>query len=429
MNIVYFRIDTFVLIVHTTSIVNPSHLRMDRISMEQRTSVAEKRRYIVRDVSQAKQIASNWLRKHSLDQATNFGLPEVDDRYHVWRVPLLDRSVQRARIGEVVIDAYSSLVAVDKTTDPSTIENRLLGRTDSVDTLDLQKPPTVLQSEIRNIIALGDSSVVLRDLPAQSVGLVFTSPPYFNARPEYTDYHTYEHYLLKVQDVIAACHRVLAEGRFLVVNSSPILVRRTSRSQSSKRLAVPFDLHQMIVDVGFDFIDDVIWQKPNGAGWATGRGRRFAADRQPLQYKAVPVTEYVMVYRKHTEKLIDWNIRQHPNQQLVKDSIIEDDYEKTNVWQIKPTHDQRHPAVFPVELAEKVIRYYSFKGDSVLDPFAGIGTVGKAAIRLERRFILVDNEPQYVKVMQEEAVRWLGQSAEHVLCLNCPPIDCRGILT
>ena len=397
--------------------------------MERRTTVAVKRRYVVRDVAEAKQIASNWLRKHNLHRATGFGLPEIDDRYHIWRDPILDRTIRPSRVGEIVIDAYSSLVVIDKTTVPAVVENRLLGRADGIDQQGVPEPPTILQSEIRNIIALGDSEIILNDLPAQSVGLVFTSPPYFNARPEYTDYHSYEHYLLKIQDVVSACHRVLAEGRFLVVNSSPVLVRRTNRSQSSKRLAVPFDLHRMITDAGFDFIDDIIWQKPTGAGWATGRGRRFAADRQPLQYKAVPVTEYVMVYRKHTEKLIDWNIRKHSNQQLVKDSLIDDDYEKTNVWQIKPAHDRRHPAVFPLELAEKIVRYYSFKGDAVLDPFAGIGTVGKAAARLGRRFVLIDNEPQYVEVMREEAIMWLGPSAGEILCVNCDPISCRGLLT
>ena len=83
------------------------------------------------------------------------------------------------------------------------------------------------------------------------------------------------------------------------------------------------------MEEGYDFIDDIIWVKPEGAGWATGRGRRFAADRNPLQYKAVPVTEYVLVFRKRTELLIDWHIRNHPNRDLVKASKIKDGYEKT----------------------------------------------------------------------------------------------------
>ena len=62
----------------------------------------------------------------------------------------------------------------------------------------------------------------------------------------------------------------------------------------------------------------------------------------------------------------------------------------------------KHPAVFPLELAEKVIKYYSFKKDVVLDPFAGTGTVGKAAIKLGRRFVLFEQDAEYMKIIQEE---------------------------
>ncbi|MCD6555538.1 MAG: site-specific DNA-methyltransferase, partial [Anaerolineae bacterium] len=148
----------------------------------------------------------------------------------------------------------------------------------------------------------------------------------------------------------------------------------------------------------------------------------------PLQYKAVPVTEYVLVYRKHTDRLIDWNIRAYPDQRAVQESKIDDDYERTNVWRIQPAFDSRHPAIFPVELAERVIRYYSFKGDVVLDPFAGIGTVGKAAVRLGRRFVLIEKERRYADIIVEEAKLWLGKDAANVLTINLPDIDVSDIL-
>jgi len=142
-----------------------------------------------------------------------------------------------------------------------------------------------------------------------------------------------------------------------------------------------------------------------------------------LQYKPVPVTEYILVYRKRTEHLIDWSIRNHPDQQLVEQSRIGDDYEHTNIWRITPAHDKRHPAIFPVELAEKVITYYSFKGDVVLDPFAGIGTVGEAASKLGRRFVLIEKEAKYVDIIRNNTKLWLGKEASNVLTLNCPAID------
>lgn len=391
-------------------------------------TVAERRRYSVLDVRAAKHVSMVWLQRARLQKAIEFGLPEVDDRHHVWRVPLLKKST-RQRIGEVVIDARTSLVAEDKSTAPEVLEARLLGRSQGV----AERPADRANgryalSTLRNTIALGDCEDVLQDLPADSVDLVFTSPPYFNARPEYTDYLTYEEYLLKIRKVIHSVYRVLAEGRFFVMNVAPVLVRRANRNEASQRIAVPFDMHRLFIEEDYDFVDDIIWEKPEGAGWATGRGRRFAADRNPLQYKPVPVTEYILVYRKHTSKLIDWNIRAHPRPELVKASRIGDDYERTNIWRIKPAHDKRHPAIFPLELAEKVIAYYSFKGDIVLDPFAGIGTVGKAAVKLGRRFVLIEQDVDYVDDIRAEAKTWLGQAAEQVLTINCPPIETSDML-
>jgi len=391
-------------------------------------TVAEKRNYNVVNVESAKKIGLLWLERAQLQNAIGFGLPEVDDRYHYWRVPLINKA-NKERLGEVVIDARTSLIIEDKSTALETLEARLLGR--KFDRPIKHDSPTLMTdflSSIRNTIAMGDCEDILQDLPANSVDLVFTSPPYYNAKPEYNDYLSYDEYLLKMRKVIHHSHRVLSEGRFFVINISPVLIRRANRNESSQRIAVPFDIHGLFMDENYDFIDDIIWEKPEGAGWATSRGRRFAADRNPLQYKPVPVTEYILVYRKHTSKLIDWNIRTHPNQESVKESKIGDDYDRTNIWRIVPAHDESHPAIFPLELAEKVIKYYSFKGDVVLDPFAGIGTVGKASINLKRNFILIEKEKTYIDIIRAEAKVWLGKEASQVLTINCPPIESGDML-
>jgi len=391
---------------------------------ESRKTVAEKRLYAVLDVNSAKNVALIWLKLANLENAINFGLPEVDDRYHVWRVPLVAK-VGGIRLGEVVIDARTSLIVENKSTNPETLEARLLGRDETIAPkrrTNRKGKEKYELSDLRNTIALGDCEEVLQELPSESVDLIFTSPPYYNARPEYADYITYEEYLLKLRKIIHNSHQILAEGRFFVMNIAPVLIRRASRDEASRRIGVPFDVHQIFIQEGYDFMEDIIWEKPEGAGWATSRGRRFAADRNPLQYKAVPVTEYILVYRKHTNKLIDWNIRAHPDPKLVADSKIDDNYERTNIWRIKPTYDKRHPATFPLEMAEKVIKYYSFKNDVVLDPFAGIGTVGKAATRLGRRFVLIEQDSSYVEIMRNEAKIWMGKEARHILTLNCPSI-------
>jgi len=383
-------------------------------------TVAERRNYRVQTVKQAKKIAAEWIKDIGLGKAVGFGLPEIDDRYHIWRIALTN-SGDNIRIGEIVIDANTSLVNIKKTTKKNALEKRIL----KAGNIKIKKKNDDIYpiSSLRNTIALGDSKKILGDMPAESVDLIFTSPPYYNARPEYTDYITYEEYLLEIRKIIQQCHRVLVEGRFFAMNVSPVLIRRVNRSASSQRIAVPFDIHRIFIEEGFDFIDDIIWVKPEGAGWATSRGRRFAADRNPLQYKAVPVTEYILVYRKRTERLIDWFIREHPNREIIKQSKIKDDYEKTNIWKIHPSYSKSHPAVFPLELAEKVIQYYSFKNDVVLDPFAGIGTVGQAAIKLGRRFVLIEINNEYVDIMRKNMSKCLGKKSLEVLCLNCEMLN------
>lgn len=384
-------------------------------------TVAEQRHYAVLNVEAARNIAKVWVEDMDLVNVIAFGLPEIDDRYHIWRVPMLVKD-SNERIGEVVIDAHTSLIYEAKSTSRSILEQHLLRQPATRKRRRARKKQYKLSS-LRNTIACGDSEDVLPQLPEAAVDLIFTSPPYYNARPEYSEYITYKEYLLKMRKIIQLSHRVLNEGRFFVMNISPVLIRRASRSESSRRIAVPFDMHRLFVEEGFDFIDDIMWVKPEGAGWATSRGRRFAADRNPLQYKAVPVTEYVLVYRKHSEYLIDWNIRSHPNQDIVQSSKIADGYEKTNIWHIKPTYDKKHPAIFPEELASKVITYYSFQDDVVLDPFAGIGTVGRAATKLGRRFVLIDKNPEYIAEICRRAKLWLGKDGvEDVFLLNSPPI-------
>lgn len=386
--------------------------------------VAEARKYLVTTVAQAKTITEAWLSEIDLAKALKLGLPEVDDRYHIWRVPL--RNTQNVKVGEVVIDAYTTEILYDKTTKPEMLESRLLQRDNGSSGHQRTRRPEYTTSPLRNTVGLGNCIDLMDEMPAASVDLVFTSPPYFNARPEYSEYEEYEKYLLEMRQVIRRAHKVLNEGRFFVMNTAPVLLRRASRNESSKRIAVPFDLHRIFVEEGFDFIDDIIWVKPEGAGWATGRGRRFAADRNPLQYKAVPVTEYVLVYRKKTELLIDWHIRNHPDRQVVADSKIEDDYERTNIWRIQPVTNSKHPAAFPLELAEKVVKYYSFAGDVVMDPFAGSGTVGAAAAKLGRRFVLFEINSDYIEIIKDSVDAWLGKAAENILWLNCaaptPPL-------
>ena len=94
--------------------------------MPNKSIVAEKRKYRVKIVNDAKNIAKRYLQEIELSSVVEFGLPEVDDRYHYWRVPLVSK--EKENIGEVVIDAFTSLILNKQSTKKEILESRLLGR-------------------------------------------------------------------------------------------------------------------------------------------------------------------------------------------------------------------------------------------------------------------------------------------------------------
>ena len=267
----------------------------------------------------------------------------------------------------------------------------------------IQKSDTMAQQShsasydfLKNVVVLGDVRQTLKVVPEESFHLTFTSPPYYNAR-NYSIYKSYQEYLNFLEEVFCLTHQKTKEGRFLIVNTSPIIVPRVSRQHASKRYPIPFDIHSFLVKTGWEFIDDIVWEKPETS--VKNRNAGFLQHRKPLAYKPNPVTEYLMVYRKETDKLIDWNIRQY-DRKIIENSRVKDGYETSNVWKIQPKSDQVHSAVFPADLCQRVIQYYSFRGDLVFDPFAGSGTFGRTAQTLGRFFFLAERERKYFEYMK-----------------------------
>lgn len=261
-----------------------------------------------------------------------------------------------------------------------------------------QQPHSESYNYLKNVVVNADTLEVMKLLKDESIHLTFTSPPYYNAR-DYSIYPSYQSYLKFLEDVFAEVYRITKEGRFLILNTSPIIIPRISRSHSSKRYPIPFDIHPHLIEMGWEFIDDIVWMKPEAS--VKNRIGGFQQHRKPLAYKPNSVTEYLMVYRKSTEKLLDWNIHQY-DWQTVQESKVPEGYETTNVWKIDPCFDKVHSAVFPAELCKRVIQYYSYKGDVVFDPFAGSGTVGKTAKSLGRFFFLTEKDETYFNYMKSK---------------------------
>ena len=266
------------------------------------------------------------------------------------------------------------------------------------DDTNIQKDHQDSPSYLKNCIINDDVITTLKKVDDQSIHLTFTSPPYYNAR-DYSLYDSYDAYIEFLANVFREVHRVTKEGRFFVLNTSPIIIPRVGRKYSSTRYPIPYDLHHKIISMGWEFIDDIIWVKPEPS--AKNRIAGFNMHRKPLAYKPNCVTESIMVYRKKSNKLIDWIYDQYPKE-IIEKSKINGNYETSNLWKIDPSFSKDHSAIFPLELCDRVIKFYSFEGDLVFDPFGGGGSVGISAKKNKRNFFLTELDKKYFEVIKKK---------------------------
>lgn len=249
------------------------------------------------------------------------------------------------------------------------------------------------------LILKGNSITTLKKLKEGDINLIFTSPPYYNAR-EYSDYNNYKKYLLELKKVFKQCHRVLEDGRFIIIDVSPVITKRPGREFESIRYPIHFDLHKILTDIGFYFIDEIIWEKPEPS--VPNRIGGYMQTKNPLAYKPNCVTESIMVYRKKCNFLLDKNISKYTKDKNYKPN--DDKMNTSNIWKIPPSSSKNHPAIFPDELCKRVLKYYSFEGDVVLDPFAGIGTFGKVAYKMNRIPVMCEINEEYLKIIESEGI-------------------------
>lgn len=260
----------------------------------------------------------------------------------------------------------------------------------------------------RPILLIGDAEFTLSVLPEQCIQLMFTSPPYYNAK-EYSDYHSYNEYLNKMKKVFESCNRVLEDGRFLIVNVSPVISKRPGREFESIRYPIHYDFHKILVEAGFYFVDEIQWIKPEPS--VPNRNGGYMQTRKALSYKPNCINESIMVYRKKCDFLLDVNIGDYTQYNRYENEEID----TSNCWFIAPSNDKNHPAVFPEELCRRILKYYSFEGDTVLDPFAGSGTLGRVAIKMNRIPVMCELNEEYAKLIRER-----GDDAYDVReCSNC----------
>jgi DNA modification methylase len=256
-------------------------------------------------------------------------------------------------------------------------------------TLNIKKEKTITKPTL----FIGDSEETLKKLKEQEINLIFTSPPYYNAK-EYVDYTSYSNYLNKMYKILLECNRILEDGRFIVINVSPVITKRPGREFESIRYPIHFDFHNILTKSGFYFVDEIIWIKPEAT--VKNRVGGYQQTRCPLSYKPNCITESLMIYRKNAPFLLDKNILKYKNCKINKETK----FNSSNCWYINPKSDKNHPAVFPDELCEEVLKYYSFETDIVLDPFAGSGTFGRVAKTMNRIPVLCEKNEKYVNLLK-----------------------------
>ena len=251
-------------------------------------------------------------------------------------------------------------------------------------------------------------------LEKKEIELTITSPPYFNVK-DYVKYDNYKKYLDFLEKVFGKILELTKAGRLCIVNISNILIERESRNSESKRIPLSFHFVSLMEKIGWEFLEDIIWQKPEGA--AKNRNGGFYQHRQPVAYKPNVVNEYVFVFKKPSGFLIDKVVRSYSSLDAVNSKVL-NEYERSNIWKINPKTNSKHPAPYPIELTDKIISYYSFVGDTIIDPFFGSGTTGLSCKKYNRKCIGFEIHSEYIEMFKKEITRIIPHQLKIALELD-----------
>ena len=250
---------------------------------------------------------------------------------------------------------------------------------------------------------VGDAREVLASLPEASVHLVVTSPPYWTLK-RYEDtpgqlghIEDYEAFLDELDRVWREVFRLLVPGGRLVIVVGDVAV---ARRRFGRHLVFPLhaDIQVRCRKLGFDNLNPIIWHKHTNASLEVeGRGVFLGKPYEPGAIINTEI-EYILRQRK------PGGYPEPTQGQRAKSRLPKEDFHRVfrQIWDDIPGESTKdHPAPFPLELAERLVRMFSFVGDVVLDPFAGTGTTLIAAARWGRRALGVELVPRYAQLAKE----------------------------
>lgn len=260
----------------------------------------------------------------------------------------------------------------------------------------------------RHEMILGDARDLSR-IADESVHLVVTSPPYFNLKPYASDaggrqlgrIEDYESFLDQLDVVWRECERVLVPGGRICCVIGDILIPRRADGRH-RVLPLPSDIQVRSRKIGLDNLTPILWFKIGN--------RAVEANRKSSIYYGKPYQPGALIKSDHEHILMLRKPGGYRTTPMIQRALSMLQRREIDAWMLPVwtgipgiSLQDGHPAPFPVEIAERLTRLFSFAGDLVLDPFAGSGSTAVAAIRAGRNSISVDIEEEYLNAATRRA--------------------------